>query len=274
MPRDLKLALVQLGAIEGELERTLAKAEDLVREASSKGAEVAILPEFFSREYFPQYRDLRYVRYAEDENGPTFQAVREWGRRFSVSLVAGIYERVQPGLYYNSAIYVGRDGEIKGKFRKAHPAAVRSLEKLYYRGGVDFSVTELEGWKVGGAICYDLWFPEAMRCSALNGAELMAVPYASWEEPLWREVIQTRAFENGVYVAVCNKVGREGEWRLHGHSLICDPGGRIVLECSRTDDDVQIGTIQLDSVEEARVTYPMYRDRRPEIYGRISRLQE
>lgn len=136
MSDEMKLGLVQLGAIERELEKTLQKAGELVAEASKQEADLVILPEFFSREYFPQYRDLSYLDYAEEEAyGLSFAALHEWAENLSVPIIGGIYERVAPGVFYNSAGLRGRDRGDRWQYRKTHPAAVRSLDAAF--NGVD-----------------------------------------------------------------------------------------------------------------------------------------
>jgi N-carbamoylputrescine amidase len=267
---DLNLAMVQLGAVEGDIDATLAKAEDLIGEAATGGAQLAVLPEFFSREYWCQYRELRYTAYAEDEDdGKTFEAVRRWAQEYGLAIIAGVYERAAAGLLFDTAIFVDEQGVIRGRYRKTHPAAVRSLEKLYFRGGVDWPVVELAGWRVGAVICYDLWFPEATRAVALNGAEVVVAPFATFDEPLWPEFIRCRAFENGVYFAACNKVGKEGEWLMQGRSTVADPYGDVVLECSDNADEVGAVTLERSALDSARTEVPLWRDRRPSIYGRV-----
>lgn len=270
MPVELNLALVQFGAIERDVPATLAKAERLVAEAAEAGADVAVLPEFFSTEYFAQYRDVSYTAYAErEEDGPTFVALRDWAQRYSMSLIAGVYEKAAPGLLFDTVVFVDRSGTIVGRYRKTHPAAVRSLEKLYYRGGTTFPVVELEDWKIGCVICYDILFPEAARSAALNGAELIVMPFATWDEPLWPHSVAMRAFENGVYVAGVNKVGPEGDCVFDGRSCASDAEGRILTECSRTEEEVRLVRFDRDRLDTVRTEWPLLRDRRPEVYGRV-----
>lgn len=278
MSSELRVALVQVGAIRGDLEGTLEKTEQLVARAAERGARLALLPELFHREYFAQYRDSDYVRYAEPHDGETYRAVTRWAAAHDIWIVAGIYEKVAPGLLYDAAVLVAPTGEIRGTYRKTHPAAVRSLEKLYFRGGSEFPVWDVEGWKVGCNICYDVWFPEAARCSSLHGAELLVMPFATAEVPLYPDFFRCRAFENGIYVAVANKVGREGQgddaWLLQGRSCVVDPEGNVVVMASRTEETVEVVTLEKQNVDRARTRAPMYRDRRPEIYGRIAALFE
>lgn len=272
MSDQLKLGVVQMGAIEKDLDATLAKAEAMVASACEQGADLVVLPEFFNREYFCQYHDAAgYASYAEDSDGPTMTAVRRWARDLSTPVIAGVYERERPGLLFDSAIFVDENGEDVATYRKTHPSAVRSLEKIYFRGGSEFPVVELAGWNVGVVICYDVCFPEAARSVALNGADLIVAPHAAWVDPLWDSLFRVRAFENQVYVAGVNKVGREGDWEMQGRSIVCDPRGEIVSACSSDEDEVQIAVLDKSVIDAARTEVPLYRDRQPHLYGRLTR---
>jgi hypothetical protein len=137
------------------------------------------LPSSSINEYFPQYRDARYMEYAEAEDGYTQSRIREVARRHRLYVLSTIFEMARPGLYYDTAMLIGRDGAILGKYRKVHPAALLSLEKIYFRGGSSFPVFRIEEWSLGVSNCYDNLFPESCRCLALNGAELILAPYAT-----------------------------------------------------------------------------------------------
>ena len=131
-------------------------------------------------------------------------------REHRTTICATIFEEQGPGVYFDTAFFIGPDGEIIGKYRKTHPAAVQSLEKIYFRGGTRFPVVDVKGFKVGAVICYDHCFPETVRCCAVNGAELVVGPFAAPAFPTWDSLMITRAWENGVYLAPCNKVGPRG----------------------------------------------------------------
>jgi predicted amidohydrolase len=183
--------------------------------------------------------------------------------------VSTIWEQEAAGLYYDTAMLIDPDGEIVGKYRKVQPAAVHSLEKIYFRYGSRFPVFTVGELRVGFIVCYDTFFPESARCAALNGAELIIVPFAAPQQLLWRDVMRARAFENGVYFAPCNKVGLEGEWTFGGQSMIVDPLGEVLAEAGDTDEEIISATIDRDAVDAARVRYPMFRDRRPDLYRPI-----
>jgi N-carbamoylputrescine amidase len=236
--------------------------------------DLIVLPEFFNTVYFAQWRDTSLIDWAERDDGPSVIAIRERARRHGVAVVATIFEAESAGLYYDTAILIDRSGAIVGKYRKVQPAAVQSLEKLFFRYGSHFPVFTLDGWRVGLNICYDTLFPESARCSALNGAELIVVPFAAPQQLLWRDLMRTRAFDNGVYFAPCNKVGTEGEWTFGGQSMIVDPLGEVVKEAGSTADEVVSVVLDRDAVFAARRRYPMFRDRRPELYAPITTATE
>lgn len=249
----------------------VAKACDYVRRAAAEGAELVVLPEFFNTIFFAQYRDIAYHALAETDIGPTMSAIRECAIRHNISVVATIYEEIEIGLCYDTAMHVGPDGEIRHKYRKVHPAAVKSLEKIYFRYGTRFDTYKLDEWTVGIGVCYDMGFPETARCLAVNGAELLIAPYATSRQNMFQEVLRTRAFENGCFLIAANKVGREGDWNFPGGSMISDPMGTIIATADTQNEALLIADIDRAAVREARISYPSKRDRRPDTYSVLTR---
>lgn len=272
--QKLKLALVQMQSEAADVEGNVAKAMKYVSEAAGRGADLVVVPEFFNTEYFYQYRDYGYLDYAEPQEGPTITAARKAAGEHRVNLVATILEEQGPGVYFDTAFVIDRTGEVVGKYRKTHPAAVRSLEKIYFRGGTRYPVFQVEDWRVSVIICYDHFFPETARCCAVNGAELLLGPFAAPAEPTWESLLRTRAWENGMYVAPCNKVGLEGEWTFGGRSAIVDPYGTVLEIADGCSDAVVVAEIDREQVYAARRRYPMLRDRRPEVYGPLTQSEE
>ena len=228
----MKLALIQMNSSPNHAEN-IARAQAYIDQAVAQHApDLIVVPEFFNHPYVFQYRDYVHIDEAEREDGPAITAMRNKAREHGVHIVATIFEEHSAGIYYDSAMVIDPVGSILGKYRKTHPAAVRSLEKIYFRYGSKFPVFKIGEWRVGINICYDTFFPETARCSAVNGAELIVVPFACPLIECWREMMITRAFENGVYFAPCNKVGREGRvgfpWIEHdcGAELRGGSGGR------------------------------------------------
>lgn len=273
---SLRLALVQMRSEVQSRDRNVAKALEYIDEVAKEQPDLIVVPEFFNTEYFAQYRDYSYMDYAEPEDGYTITAMRKKAAELGTHLCATIFEEEGPGLYFDTAFMIDPSGEIVGKYRKTHPAAVLSLEKIYFRGGVRFPVWEIKGVRVGAIICYDHFFPETTRCAAVNGAELIIGPFAAPPDTTqnWDAMMKIRAFENGVYMAPCNKVGVEGEWTFGGGSLVADPFGNIIQKASTEEDDILVVDIDRETVFTARRKFPMLRDRRPEIYGPISSTDE
>lgn len=272
----LTLCLIQMNSKENSRDENLETACKYIDKAMSlqPRPDLLVLPEFFNTEYFAQYRDYRYISYAEPDDGPTMSRIKEKAREHSTYIIATIYEEEAPGLYFDTAMIVNPNAEVGGKYRKTHPAAVSSLEKIYFKRGSKFNVFNLLDWKVGIMICYDTFFSESARALAVKGAELIVAPFATPMFPMWYSMLSTRAFDNLCYVAPCNKVGLEGKWVFGGGSLIASPYGDIIKKASEKDDEMISATLDLKNVYEARRRYPTFRDRRPEIYGDISSFEE
>lgn len=265
----MRLALAQMRSAPNDKQRNVETAVELIGRAAHGGADLVVLPEFFNVEYFAQYRDYKYLDYAEPLAGPTLSDVRAAAAEHHVWIVATILEGRKPGSCYDTAVLIDREGTPRGEYRKTHPAAVYSLEKIYFRFGSKFPIFDVEGWPVGIMICYDTFFPEVARTLALRGAELIIAPFAAPKHPIWREMLVMRAFENGCYVAACNKVGVEGDWTFSGESMVTGPGGQVLAVASATDDDLVFADIDRDEVTASRRRYPMFRDRRPDLYGDV-----
>lgn len=268
------MALVQMNSRSSARDLNVERACTFVEQAKTEGADLVVLPEFFNTEYFPQYRDYRYMEYAEPDDGFTQTRMRVTARRLGIHLVSTIFEIARPGLYYDTAMLIDPNGEIIGKYRKVHPAALLSLEKIYFRGGSTFPVFRVGDWTIGFSICYDNLFPESCRCAALAGAELIIAPYATPIDDPWENFLTTRALENGVYLAACNHVGQEGEWRMSGKSMVIGPTGKILKQGSGIEEQVVIVEISRDAVIDARRRFPLFRDRRPDAYKAITQPTE
>ena len=270
----MRISLVQMNSRASARDENVDRALEFVDRAAAAGADLIVLPEFFNREYFPQYRDLRFMEYAEAEDGYTQSRVRERAKLHRVHVLSTIFEIARPGLYYDTAMLIGRDGEIRGKYRKVHPAALLSLEKIYFRGGSSFPVFAVDDFIVGISICYDNLFPESCRCLALNGAELILAPYATPLGDPWENFLSTRALENGAYLAACNHVGPEGDWNMSGKSMVISPLGKILEQASPVAEQLLTVEIRREQVIEARTRFPLFRDRRPDAYSAVTAATE
>lgn len=271
---EMKLALIQMQSVLDPA-TNIDKAAKYVDEAvATHHPDLVVIPEFFNIVYVFQYRDYTYIDYAERDGGPAISRMRDRARAHRVHLIATIFEEDQAGVYYDTAMVIDPEGRIVGKYRKVHPAAVNSLEKIYFRFGSHFPVFTVGDWRVGINICYDTLFPESARCAAVNGAELIVVPFAAPALACWREIMVTRAFENGVYFAPCNKVGMEGEWTFGGRSMIVDPTGAVVADAGEGSDRIVCAALDRRAVLAARRAKPMFRDRRPDLYAPICTATE
>jgi predicted amidohydrolase len=271
---NLRLGMIQMNSKVKDRDHNVDVACRYIDEAAGQGSDLIALPEFFNTEYFAQYWDYSYVSYAEPEDGHTIQRVRAKAREHGLHICATIYEAQSPGIYFDTAFMIDPAGEIVGKYRKTHPAAMRSVEKIYYRGGTRFPVWDVKGFRVGAIICYDHFFPEAARSVAVNGAEVILGPFAAPHVPVWDQVMISRAYENAAYVAPCNKVGREDTWTFGGSSMVVDPFGEVVHQASSEDDEVFVAELSRERVIEARIQHPFLRDRRPEVYGSLLSTDE
>ena len=289
----MRLALIQMSSDADDTAGNVAKACDYIDEAAKENPDLIVLPEFFNTGYYFMYRDYTHFALAEADDGPTMTAIKDKARQHRTHIVATIYEEQSPGIYYDTAIFVDPEGAIIGKYRKTHPAAARSLEKIYFRYGSKFPVFEIAEFKVGAVICYDFGFPESARCVALNGAELIVVPFCSpayylspdvtnvpaevgkgeGDEELrrlkWKAMNIIRAVENRVYVAPCNHAGRELDAMMGGGSMIVDPSGHT-LALVEDDEGVIWADLDREEVRRGRISYPGLRDRRPDLYKAIT----
>ncbi|WP_144186207.1 carbon-nitrogen hydrolase family protein [Elioraea rosea] len=266
----MRVAAVQMTSGSDVAENVSRACLEIATAATEHGAELVVLPEFFNTLYFAQYQDKAHFALAEPEDGHALTKVRETARRNNVAVIATIYEMAGPGLYFDTAFHIDPAGEIIFRYRKVHPAAVLSLEKLYFRYGARFDTYRMGDWRIGIGICYDMAFPETARSLAVNGAELLVAPYATSRTSMFQEVLRTRAFENGCCLIAANKVGREGGWTFGGHSLISDPTGKVLASADGEAETIIAADISRDSVIRARIDFPSRRDRRPELYGAIT----
>ncbi len=266
----MRLSLIQMNSRAAARDENVERASQFVLRAAAEGANFIVLPEFFNCEYFPQFRDYHYMDYAEPDTGPTTERMRACAKELKVWIVSTIFEVERAGLYYDTAMLINPQGEIAGKYRKVHPAALLSLEKIYFRGGSSFPVFKVGDWTVGISTCYDNLFPESCRCLAIRGAEFIIAPYATPIDDPWENFLTTRALENGAFLAACNHVGREGEWRMSGKSMIITPRGKIAVQASGTEEEIISFDIEREEVFTARRNFPLFRDRKPEAYTAIS----
>lgn len=265
----MRVAAVQMTS-GGDVAANIAAACGWIDRAADAGADLVLLPEFFNTIYFAQYQDRAHFALAEPADGPTLTVVRARAMARGIAVVATIYEMAGPGLYWDTAFLIDGDGATRLVYRKTHPSAVLSLEKLYFRYGSRFPTARLGDWRVGIGICYDMSFPETARSLMLNGAELILAPYATSRTDMFQELLRARAFENGCFLVAANKVGREGDWTFGGASLIAGPRGQVLAAAPTTGETMILADIARSTIAEARIAFPSVRDRRPDLYRAIT----
>ena len=289
-PQGFKVGLVQM-AMSPDPAANLSRALSGIREAAAAGAGVVCLPELFRSQYFCQREDARLFDLAEPVPGPTTEAVGAAARQAGVVVVVPVFERRAPGLHHNSAVVIDATGEILGLYRKMHiPDDPAFYEKFYFTpGDLGFRAFDTRAGRIGTLICWDQWYPEAARLTALQGAVVLFYPTAiGWhphekeafgaaQRDAWKTIQRAHAIANGVYVAVVNRVGHEKPpeggpgLEFWGSSFLCDPFGVVVAEASAEKEEILVGEVDLDRLEEVRRNWPFLRDRRIDAYAGIER---
>jgi len=300
--RKYTIALVQM-RMGADPEANFASAVGHVREAARLGANIVCLPELFRTQYFCQREDLRLFDLAEAIPGPSTSRLAEVAREAGVTIIASLFERRAPGLYHNTAVTLGPDGEIASIYRKMHiPDDPLYYEKYYFApGDLGFKAVDTAVGRVGTLVCWDQWYPEGARLTALQGAEVLFYPTAIGWHPAekdefgaaqydaWRTIQRAHAIANGVYVAAVNRVGPEqGEVKFAngdilsnraagaglefwGGSFIADPFGRVIAKAGHDAEEIVLGEVDPALIEETRRNWPFLRDRRVDAYAPISR---
>lgn len=264
-------------------EATLAKAEKLVREAALKGANIILLQELFETPYFCQRHDFEYMDLATTpEENPAVKRFQEVAKELDVVIPVSFFERAGNAAF-NSIAIIDADGTVLGKYRKTHiPDGMPYAEKFFFTpGDTGFKVWKTKYGTIGVGICWDQWFPEAARCMALLGAEILLYPTAIGSEPVlqtdskphWQRCMQGHAAANIMPVVASNRIGHEvqknSEMTFYGSSFIADETGGLVAEADRETEGVITAEFDLDAIAQKRREWGVFRDRRPEMYGTL-----
>ncbi len=285
----LKIALIQM-ACGADTGANLAAALTRVEDAARRGARVVCLPELFRSPYFCQREDPALFELAEPVPGPSTDALSRVAGRHNVVILVPVFERRAAGIYHNSLAVLDGDGKMAGLYRKMHvPDDPAYYEKFYFTpGDTGFQAIQTRAGNIGALICWDQWYPEAARLTALQGAEMLFYPTAIGWHPseksrdgatqrrAWQIMHHSHAIANGVFVAAVNRVGHEpsagGEGlEFWGSSFICDPFGEVLAEASVDKEETVFADVDLGRVEEVRRHWPFLRDRRVDAYGGITR---
>src|SRR5213594_3172399 len=287
-PARFGLGLVQMRCAADPAEN-LATATAGLREAAARGARLVCLPELFRTPYFCQREDAAAFDLAEPVPGPTTDALGRLARELAVVVVGSVFERRAAGVYHNTAVVLDADGALRGLYRKMHiPDDPLYYEKFYFTpGDLGFRAFETAAGRIGTLVCWDQWYPEAARLTALAGADVLFYPTAIGWHPrekadhgeaqvsAWQTMQRAHAIANGVYVAAVNRVGHEGPadggLEFWGASFVCDPFGVVLAQASRTAEEVLVVECDLAHQEEVRRNWPFLRDRRIDAYAAITR---
>jgi N-carbamoylputrescine amidase len=278
-----KLAVIQMSCSD-VLGDNLEKAEAFVREAAANGANIVLLQELFENLYFPQleHDDLFALAHPRDTH-PFLERFGTLAGELGVVLPVSFFEAAGQA-YYNSLMMYDADGSELGLYRKSHiPDGPGYEEKFYFNvGDTGFKAWQTHYGNVGAAICWDQWFPETARSMALQGANLLLYPTAIGSEPeetggletrdMWQRAMIGHAVSNSCYVAAANRVGKEGNARFYGSSFICDYTGTKLAEADETSETIIYAELDFAEARRFRAGFGFFRDRRPELYGRILTL--
>jgi N-carbamoylputrescine amidase len=270
------------------LRRALERAD----EAADRGAQIVCLQELFTALYFCQVEDHKYFQLAEEIPGPSTAALGRLAKERGIVIVASLFEKRSAGVYHNTAAIIDADGKLLGKYRKMHiPDDPLFYEKFYFTpGDLGFLAWETRHAKIGVCVCWDQWYPEAARLTALRGAQILFYPTAiGWhpsekaefgerQHDSWETIQRSHAIANGCYVAVPNRVGHEmlvdpkgrkiGKGiEFWGQSFVADPSGQVVARASAKEEEILIVAADLAAIEQQRTHWPFFRDRRIDAYG-------
>jgi N-carbamoylputrescine amidase len=291
MPKKkYKIAVIQLN-LNDIAENNLKKCLSWVRDAANQGAEVISLPELYSSHYFCQSEDVDNFALAEPLYSTSFIAFSALAKELGVVIIVPFFEKRMSGIYHNSAYIIDTDGSEAGLYRKMHiPDDPHFYEKFYFTpGDLGFKAFPTQKGKIGTLICWDQWYPEAARLTALQGADVLFYPTAIGWHPLekeqygenqhgaWMNVMKGHAVANGVHVAAANRIGLEqyiegtAGIQFWGSSFIAGPQGEILAQASHDKEEILIAEVDLDLQENVRQNWPFFRDRRIDAFGDITK---
>ncbi|HEU4700231.1 MAG TPA: carbon-nitrogen hydrolase [Gemmatimonadales bacterium] len=287
-PRSVTLGLVQ-HACSLDVAENMDKAVAGIREAAGRGAQIVCLQELFRSQYFCQVEDHRFFELAEPIPGPSTERLGAVAKELGVVIVASLFEKRAEGLYHNTAAIIDADGSYLGKYRKMHiPDDPQFYEKFYFTpGDLGFRSWDTRYGRIGVLICWDQWYPEAARLTAMSGAQILFYPTAIGWHPTekaehgeqqrssWETIQRSHAIANGVYVCAVNRVGHEGApppggIEFWGNSFVASPGGQVLVRAGQ-EEEVLTVECDLSKVDVSRTHWPFLRDRRIDAYQDITR---
>lgn len=289
-----KSSVVNLGLLQhacvAQPEPNVAKTLQLAEQAARQGAQIICTQELFRSQYFCQSEDHEQFKLAESIPGPTTEKFQKLAKKFGVVVVASLFEKRASGLYHNTAVIIDADGSMLGMYRKMHiPDDPLYYEKFYFTpGDLGFRVWETRFGRIGVLICWDQWYPEGARLTAMKGAEILFYPtaigwhpkekaeYGTNQHGAWEIIQRSHAVANGCYVAAVNRIGLEtpvgGEGiEFWGQSFVAGTSGQILAKATPDREQVLVVPVDLSKVDVTRTHWPFLRDRRVDAYGDITR---
>ncbi len=283
------IGLVQMSC-SAHPKENVEKAESMIRQAATGGAQIVCLPELFATQYFCQVEDHKYFEFAEEIPGPTTNRIAKVAAELSVVIVASLFERRAPGLYHNTAAVLDADGTYLGKYRKMHiPDDPLFYEKFYFTpGDLGFRTWKTRYARLGILVCWDQWYPEAARLTALSGAQILFYPTAIGWHPSekgefgerqytsWELIQRSHGIANGCFVAAPNRVGHEAPdggpgIEFWGRSFVSDPAGALLGKANSDRDEVLLVEVDLTVLDRQRTHWPFLRDRRIDAYENLTK---
>ena len=260
-------------------------AIEAITEAAAKGAQIVCLQELFRSRYFCQTEDAELFSLAETIPGPSTEALCKLAAKLEIVIIVPLFEKRTEGIYHNTAVVIDADGSIVGKYRKMHiPDDPCFYEKFYFTpGDSGFKSFPTRYGRVGVLICWDQWFPEAARLTALSGAQFLFYPTAigfqqadadqvNQQMAAWETVQKGHAIANGVFLAAANRVGTEDALKFWGRSFICNPFGEVLVQADGNSPEILIAECDLSQIETTRQSWPFLRDRRVDAYQGITQI--
>jgi N-carbamoylputrescine amidase len=289
-PRPLKVGLVQM-AMGPDPEANFRHAVEGVRDAAGRGAALVVLPELFRSRYFCQSEDAAQFGLAEAVPGPSTETLARLAKELGIALVASLFEKRAAGVYHNTAAVLDAERGFVGKYRKMHiPDDPRYYEKYYFApGDLGFRAFHTAAAELGVLVCWDQWYPEAARLTAMQGAEVLIYPtaigwhpeekatYGERQHGAWETIQRSHAVANGCFVVAANRTGFEpdpggaGGIEFWGQSFIAAPDGRIVVRAPQDAEVVLVEEIDLAEIDASRAGWPFFRDRRIDAYAGLTR---
>lgn len=288
--KPFTIGLIQM-RMTADMRANVAHACEMIEQAASKGAQVVCTPELFRSPYFCQTEDASVFDTAEPIPGPTSETLGTLAKKLGIVIIGSLFERRAAGIYHNTNVVMETDGTLVGTYRKTHiPDDPLYYEKYYFTpGDQGFKTFDTSRGKLGTLVCWDQWYPEAARLTAMQGAHVLFYPTAIGWHPAekaefgvaqasaWETIQRSHAIANGVYVASCNRIGHEATpegkgdgIEFFGNSFIADPFGRILAKASHDKEEILTAVIDPALQEYTRRNWPFFRDRRIDIYGGIT----